>query len=147
MPKLEAGRELDALVAEKVMGWERKLVTVSRRSTGGDITSWSIEALVFGDRIHALNASDQPCNVDAMPKFSTDIAAAWEVRNKIGAMRFSVRMKFIDELWRIVGERAAPELTDCRFSATMIPLLMDAVDIALAALKAVEGGVDVFLIP
>ena len=54
---MKAGRELDALVAEKVMGFPVKI---------GDIT---------GEPYHAQFGY-------SMPNYSTDIAAAWEVLEK-----------------------------------------------------------------
>lgn len=83
---MEAGRELDALIAEKVMGW------VWRRGEHWDITS------VPGDRqLHLLESDDEirqqrPGEFTSigdwppqdgriiwshMPAYSTDIAAAW----------------------------------------------------------------------
>jgi hypothetical protein len=56
-----AGRELDALVAEKVMGWQR-MVRPDYDWAGHE---WRIGGLGSGG-IH-------------LPSFSTDIAAAWEV--------------------------------------------------------------------
>lgn len=53
-----AGRELDALVAEKVMGWKR----YGRRNSG----TWTAPG--------GFNAS-----AGSWPTYSTDIAAAWEV--------------------------------------------------------------------
>jgi hypothetical protein len=57
--KLEAGREMDALVAEKVMGWELRTF----KNDGVDF--WHIPGTAR-------------CELDA-PRFSSDIGAAWEV--------------------------------------------------------------------
>lgn len=59
METLKAGRELDQLVAERVMGWSRI-----------DSISWS-EPAPSGLGYQRLE-TDLPC-------YSTDIAAAWEV--------------------------------------------------------------------
>lgn len=74
MTALPAGRELDALVAEKVMG-ERRL---SRNVDVGD-------GREFRWKIHG-ELLENP------PAYSTDIAAAWEVVEKLGK-RFNV---FVD---------------------------------------------------
>ena len=64
-----AGRELDALVAEKVMGWER---------------------IVMKDKPGAVSWPHPPKGFDVnhnrwsiIPHYSTDIAAAWEVVEKL----------------------------------------------------------------
>lgn len=67
--ELEAGPELDALVAEKVMGWK-----------------WNIRNGVCYAEHDTFNAPD------CWPAFSpsTDIAAAWEVMEKLVSMDFDV---------------------------------------------------------
>ena len=59
-----ASAELDALVAERVMGWER-------HRTG-----------IFGQARFHTDRLDQPQPEDC-PEFSTDIAAAWLVMDKM----------------------------------------------------------------
>ena len=70
MSELPAGRELDALVAEKVMGW--------------DITNPSIW---WGNREVSGPFPDCDCTshreATTIPEFSTGIAAAWEVVEKL----------------------------------------------------------------
>jgi Phage ABA sandwich domain len=88
---LAAGRELDALVAEKVMGlaWEKVTHTMgwavtvdgSREPITRD--EWELRRngqpiIVSGPLMHGLYA----CPV---PGYSTDIAAAWEVVEKLDA--------------------------------------------------------------
>lgn len=60
MDEMKPGRELDALIAEKVMGWQRWESGVGTRWKRG---GWSEEAN----------------SVSEVPAYSTDIAAAWEV--------------------------------------------------------------------
>ena len=69
----EAGRELDALVAEKVMGWYRK--DGPPPDGGGD--RWLFEPEP-GDR----EFSFEHAEYGTLPHYSTDIAAAWEVAEK-----------------------------------------------------------------
>lgn len=61
--KLEAGRELDALVAEKVMGYPKEIISIngSVKSPNGD---WMVREI---------------------DEYSTDISAAWEVAEKLGS--------------------------------------------------------------
>lgn len=73
MSDLKAGRELDALVAEKVMGWVL-VDAIIRQSMG----------LVLGPKefietkIIALTPPGKK-EVESVPNYSTDIAAAWEI--------------------------------------------------------------------
>jgi len=62
---LAAGRELDVLLAEKIMGW-----TVHHAKEGG----WG--APPANVRLGAIS--------EYIPAYSTDIAAAWEAVEKIG---------------------------------------------------------------
>jgi len=71
---MQAGRELDALVAEKVMGWK-----------------W-LERDEFNEYRH-LTPNGQKIQV-AVPRYSTDIAAAWQIVEKI---------KFMQPGWEIYG--------------------------------------------
>jgi hypothetical protein len=72
---MNPGRELDALVAEKVMGWghsryfkteDSSAVAALKRLDGWNI--WKDGKWAF------------------LPHFSTDIAAAWEVAEKVGCV-------------------------------------------------------------
>jgi len=76
-----AGREMDALVAEKVMKWKY------RPRFPGDTTGY------YGEYI-----------TEELPSFSTDIAAAWEVVKyiQISTNYHSFRLEtvFEDRLWR-----------------------------------------------
>jgi hypothetical protein len=65
---VKAGRELDALVAEKVMGWE----PVNDPDTG---LWWRVPK--GGYNPSGFQSEDAP------PAYSTDIAAAWQVVEKI----------------------------------------------------------------
>ena len=77
-------RELDALVAEKVMG----LATIIVSSNAGDVP--------------AVVADDSPIGFRMTPRYSTDIAAAWLVVEKMRQKGYSVR---IDCQWgKISGE-------------------------------------------
>lgn len=61
---MKAGRELDALIAEKVMGWER------------------LEKILHPPGPYEMNAWG-----NMIPHYSTDIDAAWEVVEKMHSMR------------------------------------------------------------
>ena len=106
---MPAGREMDALVAEKVMGW-------------ADINSNA--ALVGG-------LCDDKRNWKPLPFYSTDIAAAWEVVEKIkgnyGNCRFITEWVPKAKQWSCGGDGY-----DCGWGKTA-PLA-----ICRAALKA--GG-------
>lgn len=63
--RLEPGRELDELVAERVLGWKWGLHTFGHDLPGGPF--WAIAITSVGH------------HVQTMPRFSTDISDAWEV--------------------------------------------------------------------
>jgi hypothetical protein len=104
-------REKDALVAEKVMGWRR---FEGRWTFGADNEPRGI-------------ASECPC-------YSTDIAAAWEVRNIVHEWIFSKRLAFKRELQLAVSQRVGGRYV---LAPEEIILLVEPVDICLAALMAV----------
>ena len=69
---IKAGRELDALVAEKVMGW--KSVDRADEKDGGDF--------------YGVTIRDGLTAVYRVPLYSVDIAAAWEVVEKCSGPSF-----------------------------------------------------------
>lgn len=73
MSDLPAGRELDALVAEEVMGYERD------------------EALAMSQY-----PSKDPA---ALPRFSTDIAAAWQVADRVGISVLKIPTGWAAGVW------------------------------------------------
>jgi len=120
---MEAGRELDALIAEKVMGWEAT----------ADGLYWDARQkrtrLVLGS---AIAKKREEMGIENGPGFvfapSTDIAAAWEVVEKA-------------DLWSLYGSigdgpyRACIQFEDREglMTADTAPLA-----ICIAALKAVS---------
>lgn len=72
---MKPGRELDALIAEKVMGWTR-------------LEHSAPDALV-----PAGADPSQRINLTFVPRYSTDISSAWEVVEKLGAEGFSLHLK------------------------------------------------------
>ncbi len=78
---MNAGRELDALIAEKVMGWTRtEAAAVISTSPGSETTiipaGWA-EAMPDGS-----------WEVKEIPLYSTDMTSAWEVVQKIKSMGY-----------------------------------------------------------
>ena len=67
--ELKPGRELDALVAEKVMGWKREEYWTA---IGKGETTWHT----------GLMGPDGLREVNNYPDYSTDIAAAWDIIDK-----------------------------------------------------------------
>lgn len=111
---MNAGRELDALVAEKVFGWE---------------VDWAVPTYPTVDM---KRISDDPVAVGlrtgSIPPYSTDIAAAWQVGESLSAKGhwFEIRRRPDGGYWAAFGEGMSAE-------ADTAPLA-----ICLAALKAVE---------
>jgi len=71
---MNAGRELDALVAEKVMGWRD--VTDRRHNDG----KWT--GLYDVDDSHSV--------IDDLPYYSIDISAAWQVVSRMRALGYEL---------------------------------------------------------
>jgi len=118
-----AGRELDALVAEKVMGW-----SVNRSERG-----WE----TLGVRPKRLIGRRGMCRLpgDAWSP-SEDISAAWEVVEKLGAVRIE---KFSDGWYAQFGERERDR--NFRLTAGIADMAPLAICLAaLAAVGATDGG-------
>lgn len=78
---LEPGPELDALVAEKVMGWEH-VIKEDREYYLGDTTpGFSGRNTYWVKGYSSFGVQIGECVL--LPKFSTSIAAAWEVVEKL----------------------------------------------------------------
>jgi hypothetical protein len=101
--KLEAGRELDILIAERIFGWVWVVAT-----------AWNARWLCEPDRYQTANPKwpkwdgstevlvryPQQCEPDEhgyLPQYSSDIAAAWEVVEKMKAFSLGQR---VDGSWQ-----------------------------------------------
>lgn len=158
---MEAGRELDALVAEKVMGWRRMtegevhpgarfdIVYPAAAKAGFDrtrLSDWWFDAVRRDENGDAVSTHPVEEIVDygyTIPAFSpsTDIAAAWEVVKKLDPKWWpEVGRMHNDGGWYCeicLGGNAPVEVgPPIRHVAKTAPLA-----ICLAALKAV--GVEV----
>ena len=114
MSELQAGRELDALIAEKVMGW-------TSVAMAGLFTQFPAIALCGLPPGAQLNA-----DLQVVPRYSTQIAAAWQVVEKFkmtitpnnchphikAKWCVDVELKGSHELW-LAGAETAP-LAICR---------------------------------
>ncbi len=151
---LPAGRELDALVAEKVMGYEVKPLSAwpdkypSREDRSKLVRSvWMVRdamnpiCFIEGNpRSPKVGDSDghwSPCDI---PSYSTSIAAAWEVVEKLTKI-FGLTMTRLpnDDSWEISIYRLNEDgdymaTADDIVSAATAPLA-----ICRAALKAVSA--------
>ncbi len=67
---MQASRELDALIAEKVMGW-KKILNASKEYP-------NIYANVIGEDTEGV--------IDRVPDYSTDLASVWMVVEKLRGM-------------------------------------------------------------
>lgn len=73
---MKAGRELDILIAEKVMGWTRE--PINPLSIEPDRRGWlNVNGYYFSHPDATTYENEK------LPKYSTNIAAAWEVVEKI----------------------------------------------------------------
>lgn len=85
---LKPGRELDALVAEKVMGWD----------DSGD-GEWR-------------NEFDRPIESIRLWRPSTDISAAWEVVEKMNELDFSITTHSLGKIVTVYGPETNHEKID-----------------------------------
>ena len=120
--ELEAGRELDALVAEKVMGWH---VTPRGRCISPGYNPDCYKGGYLG----------APFDV---PKYSTDIAAAWEAHRKIIMPSTELAFNYARELEIAAG--ACWGGNDCNVLDVLRYLTPLA--ICRAALKALEKNAE-----
>ena len=133
MADLPAGPELDALVAEKVMGWEPLRGKVAGAHGEG----------VPEDRQHLkcvwdLNGKRMACaECGTLPHFSTSIGDAWEVVEKVKEWRFSRRHRFMLALQDEVSKTLNEYGVGVRVAWEGIFLLITPYAICLAALRAV----------
>jgi hypothetical protein len=112
---VKPGRELDALVAEKVMGL---------KFSPNKSKNWNLA--IDPEALHDFE----------IPHYSTEIAAAWEVRAEVKKWLFSRKLKFKDALQRAITDRVGFGQGVVIHKEEMI-LYAEPVDICLAALKAV----------
>lgn len=134
--KLEAGHTLDELIAEKLMGWRkvpRRIINDRNLGPGW----WSP---------HNSPDPENPLPGDSVwgiPGYSTDIAAAWEVVEKMRqddpVVRFGGKLgtfaRFCTELEQECGVKVEGD-----WETYGIMKRMSALSICRAALKAVGAG-------
>jgi hypothetical protein len=121
MSDLDAGRELDALVAERVMGWQWNDYTVNY----GNDDYRTVRGL--------FDVKGSFDSHDRFPEYSTDIAAAWRVVEKLKpdwAIRIEVRPSGVYCDIISLTERRVEKVTE-----SSVPLA-----ICRAALRAVTGA-------
>lgn len=120
---LPAGREMDALVAQQLFGWMF-------------IASNFVHNLEYGTMIPPNGWKRDNFIPDECPHYSTDIAAAWEVVEKMRGMALAMTMGKGDDAYqcRIFDGRIAPEAYRVLVSAETAPLA-----ICRAALLAMES--------
>lgn len=126
---MKAGRELDRLVAEKVMGWKRDSAEIriaqSRNSMGlQESYSLGFKAVLLDPKntmaFHVLDGP-QPYNVaDTLPPYSTDIAAAWEALAGAFAVGWAITIKRLDRP-EATGDEWRVEIGDVRVISDTAP--------------------------
>jgi hypothetical protein len=103
---MTAGRELDALIAEKVMGKRIHKVPTETHIWRTDLDRYDVTS---GDDI--CFADEGPMGREPVPDYSSDIAAAWEVVEKLIAdgYMFSVgsetdALPYFAQCWKTGGK-------------------------------------------
>lgn len=114
MSELKAGRELDAMITEKAMGW----TTVDVPGSG----KWRTSA----DKTIS-------CPVEICPPYSTDWNEAMKVRDKVLSMGPEKTTVFLENLNTLVARKKSGPVQDCW-------LYVEPFDICQAALKAVGAS-------
>lgn len=136
---MPAGREMDALVAEKVFGYTTKTKSAWQDPECG---GWNPVNSIDADDDEDTREEKQPCFLDTqrywnvVQFFSTDIAAAWEVIRKLNetGRDVAVIVSSTEGCSCKVFEDKTP-LQSTRSDADTAPL-----SICRAALKAVTSG-------
>ena len=67
---MEAGRELDALIAAKIFGLQPRPIRIIGRTVTNDVGT---------TKEYTMRDGREGVSATALPRYSTDIAAAWEV--------------------------------------------------------------------
>lgn len=91
--EMPAGREMDALVAEKVMGWKREWVTNSA-------TLMRREVFCPPGVIGWISSGEKDGIPNEVPYYSTSISAAWEVVEKMEADGVGCKLSNYAPGWR-----------------------------------------------
>lgn len=122
---MKAGRALDALVAENVMGW-----VMARRTDDGTWADW-------GSAPNKPPKENSLAWMCAVPHYSTDITAAWTVIERLIAQKLWTQFTLIEHegQWKVWDYHFGPEedkYQDYLAAAPTAPLA-----ICLAALQAV----------
>jgi hypothetical protein len=125
--EMEAGREMDALVAEKVMGWKECKRGWDTEGKGHEIRMWTPD----GELLPVLYLAKDMWNP------STDIAAAWLVEERIA------ELELIDEYCFHLNAIANEYLDKIRYMIHRPPVRWQLIhatpeDRCRAALMAVE---------
>lgn len=135
---LKPSRELDALIAEKVMGWvkvERQEQLEGKTWNGKPFTIEQFHNICSMDIAWLVNGE---LSLHEQPHCSTDISAAWEVVSKLQTQFNLIRIdrNEMKNLWTVIVSDEAMEKTTLAYGDTAPHA------ICLAALKAVGVNVD-----
>lgn len=124
---MKEGRELDALVATTVMGWEWQ----AHPDQPDQPIRYLRPTTVF--RYGAIAQGDETQYTDQLPHYSTDIGAAWQVWKKVAMLPPQKVMLFWAALRCLVALRID---YDYRITDAMATLNMEPEDICKAMLEA-----------
>lgn len=121
MSELKTGRELDTLIAEKVMGWKWFPCEMNPHQKILSLDEVTAPKLFIGQAV-----------IDLVPRYSTDIAAAWEVVEKLHAE--GLQITYTPSNGWFVELGTGHYMENSNDIEMTFPLAA-----CLAALKAVEG--------
>lgn len=133
---MKPGRDLDELIAEKVMGWKR----ISYEQLYPSQVGRKEFSMYWYDSNNKETRLAEDCNDYYQPEEawspSTDIASAWQVIERIKSTagdRVTFRLEYIDSVWSYGYENLNTDIFDC-IEADTAPLA-----ICLLALKALDN--------
>jgi len=146
---MEAGRELDARIAEHVLGmtvrrvtpdWNRGREVTLFYLPGAALIEYSLDAaldaIMFRNGVDASDGMAQP-----LPAYSEDIAAAWEVVEKLAVCLPRITREVLPDGYRV---QMSPRFVDAVVSPREVVATLAPFAICLTALQAVgvssEGG-------
>lgn len=137
---MKPGRSLDALVAEKVTGSKPRTISGATKDKG---ESWAVIQDAMNGPFYTDNdvrdwiesvQGYELMHIHYYPKYSTDIAAAWQVVEKLGSEKFMFDLK---RRYSICGWGWDAEFADYNWKEYEADGVTAPHAICLAALKAV----------
>ena len=136
MSDLTAGRELDALVGLRIMDWRWMQLPGLRDRVMQPPEQWQSMTNGAIDLYTVHNCDDNP--PERLPRYSTDIASAWLVVEKMRGRGWSIRLvddvqpghAYIVEFWQDAGPHTALDARESSAPLAICKAALSAVSVA-----------------